>query len=130
MEPHEDFDYAALDQPLEDIQTTARDVYRAAAEKFMPVLHAALDWQQDTPQKWAIMFATAHPDCQGRSMADVAAELGVTRALLSGLATRFCRERGLPPSTYMRSEAAARVARLVRVAYVAKNNGSRHNGKG
>ena len=121
VEPHVDFDYSAVEVSLAEIKESNPSDYKECARRFVRVLHAALDWMADTPEKWAIMFATAHPDCAGRSQADIAAQLGVTRAHLSALAWRFCDERGLPPSTYMRSAEASRMARKIRIAYLRKH---------
>ena len=42
--------------------------------------------------------------CAGKSMKAKAAELGCTRAAISKGAVAFCREHGLPPSPYMKSQ--------------------------
>ena len=61
------------------------------------------------------MFALSHPNCVGRSMSDVAAQLRISKATISELATRFCEENNIPPSSYMRTEQDQETARLNRV---------------
>jgi hypothetical protein len=82
-----------------------------------------IEKQADSAWKWAIMFAIAHPGCGGRSIADVANQIGVSRALISSRATEFCRLFHLKPSSYMRSEATASKAARARERFVANQNG-------
>ena len=92
---------------LEDIQDEQPNVYRECAERFMSVLHHAVRIQPNSPQKWGVAFATANPICAGKSMSAVAVQLGVSRAIISHEARRFCEQTGLPPSSYMGTEEAA-----------------------
>lgn len=80
-----------------------QNYYREAAQKMLRVLHAALsESNKNEASWWAVAFAISHPYCVGRTMSSVAAELGISRASLSSLATQFCASNGLPPSVYMR----------------------------
>ena len=100
---------------LEDIAAEHPNVYRECARAMLRVLHNAISMSMESPAAaWAVMFATSHPMCMGKSMSEIAAKLKVHRAAISGMATRFCKENGLPPSTYMRSEEAQEVARKAR----------------
>lgn len=78
--------------------------YRLAALKMMRVLHSALSAATENEIKmWGVFFAISHPYCIGRSMSDVATELGVSRASISNAAIEFCKANELPPSPYMRN---------------------------
>jgi hypothetical protein len=102
------------DPTLAEIMEEHPSVFRECAERFMRVLHAAIERQPDTVQKWGIAFATNNPICLGRSMSEVAASLGESRAALSYEARKFCDDNGLPPSGYMRSESAILTAQKTR----------------
>jgi hypothetical protein len=122
MEPSVDFDWEQVDRDLGEIAAAAPNDYREASLRFLKVIHTSLEWSftasPPTPEVVAMMLATGHPRANGRSMTDWAAQLGVTRALISTLARRFCKEAGLPPSAYMRTEEASRVARKIREHYI------------
>lgn len=90
---------------LEDIAENHPNVYRECAMAMLNVLHGAISLSVESPAAaWGVMFATSHPACMGRSITDVATALKIPRADISGVATRFCKEHGLPPSIYMRRE--------------------------
>ena len=86
---------------LDEIAEDHPNVFRECAELFMKVLHHAVRIQPNSPQKWGVAFATANPICMGQSMSQVASQLGVSRAIISHEARRFCEQTGLPPSSYM-----------------------------
>lgn len=125
-EQHVDFPYEVLDGDIADFRVSAPQVYRACAQRLLPILFGVLDSMPDCPQKWAWMFAVSHPACQGRSMADVAAQIGVSRAFLSSLARENIEAHQLPPSSYMRTEENARLARKIRLAVIEKNKAKQH----
>lgn len=122
MEPHDEFPYEEVERDLGELEAAAPNLYREAALRFLRVIHVALDWAftstTPSPELVAVMLATAHPRAAGRSMSDWASQLGVHRALISTLSRRFCKESGLPPSSYMRSESASQTARRARNRYV------------
>lgn len=108
------------DPTLAEIMEEHPSVFRECAERFMRVLHSAIERQPDTVQKWGIAFATNNPICLGRSMSEIASLLGESRAALSFEARKFCDDNGLPPSSYMRSEAAIVTAQKARNETVSK----------
>lgn len=136
MEPHSQFDYDQVSADLGELEKSSPNEYREASLRFLRVIHVALDWAftscVPTPEIVAVMLATGHPRASGRSMSDWAGQLGVHRALISTLSRRFCREAGLPPSAYMRSDAAAKSARRSRERYVEehKSNENRNDRTG
>jgi hypothetical protein len=97
--------------------------YRHIALRFLWIMNHILDLMPDTVEKWGVAFAIGHPACQGSSMAEVAARLGVSKATISAAARKFLRNTGLPPSSYMRREESTEKNRESRLAYVrAKQN--------
>lgn len=119
-EQHTDFPYELIDAELPEIRASANDIYRACSRKILPFLYVALEWQPDSPQKWGIMFAIAHPLCLGKSMSEVAAKLGVSREMLSNVAHEYCDATGKEPSSYMRGEYASEVAKRIRLTNLEK----------
>lgn len=98
------------------------NVYRECATRLLPVLHRAMEWCSESREKsWACMFALSHRNCTGRSMADIANQIKVSKATISELATRFCEENNLPPSQYMRSEDDQERARLNRINLIKRH---------
>jgi len=90
-------------------------VYRECAIRLMGVMNMAMEWCSTSREKmWGCMFALDHPNCLGRSMSDIANQIKVSRATISELATRFCEENNLPPSSYMKCEAAQDAARQLK----------------
>jgi hypothetical protein len=77
------------------------NIYRECALRFLQTLHYAIELQPDCPAKWGVAFATNNPMCQGRSMSDIAAQIGVSRSAISDAAQKFCRKAGIPRSPYM-----------------------------
>lgn len=102
------------DPDLAEIAEEHPSIYRQCAERFLPLLHAAVARMPDCVEKWGIAFATSNPICLGRSMTDVAEKLGVCKATLSAEARKFCDEHSLPPSPYMKSIEAVTVAQEAR----------------
>lgn len=104
-----------MNTELAEIAEQHPNIYRECSLAMLRVLHNAISTATESPTAaWAVMFATSHPLCMGKSMSDVATKLRVPRAAISGLATRFCKENGLPPSSYMRSEKAQETAKKAR----------------
>ena len=83
---------------------------RELMEKFLEILHHAIRIQPNSPQKWGVAFATSNPICVGKRISSIASQLGISRAIISHEARRFCEQTGLPPSPYMASEAAVATA--------------------
>lgn len=101
---------------LEDIAENHPNVYRECAMAMLRVLHASITLAtESTAAAWAVMFATNHPKCAGLSMTQVAKRIGVSRATISVIATKFCDDYGLPPSPYMKSEEAQESAKQARI---------------
>lgn len=98
------------------------NAYREAALMLLPFVHHLIEWCDSPRKRWAAAFAIGHPMVEGRTMTDVAAKLNISRAMLSHLARRYIRETGLPPSDYMRGNAASATARSARQAVVRRNN--------
>lgn len=96
-----------MPETLEEWQEEDPNLYREVAKCFLMLKAAILrEFRQDSPKWWGIAFALDHEACDGRSMADIAAQIGTTKASISHWATKFCRENGLPTSNYMKSEEA------------------------
>jgi len=87
----------------EDGNPLPTNQYREASLKLMKVLHSALATATENDvNMWGVFFALSHPYCIGRTMSDVATEIGVSRASISNAAINFCKANNLPPSIYMR----------------------------
>lgn len=84
-----------------EIEAEYPNQYRECCRSLFPVLHAILAKMPDTIDKWGIAFAVMSPETAGRSMADIAAQLGVSRAALSHKAKEFCDMHGLSYSPKM-----------------------------
>ena len=89
--PYEDED----DFPSEEIEV---------ARKMMAILSAVIDEMPDCPEKYGVAYAIGSSTLAGRSMSEIAAKLGTTRALISHRAVEFCRRYQLPPSPYMKAK--------------------------
>lgn len=63
---------------------------------------------------WQIAFALGCPICMGKTMSQVASELGFGKATVSKGATAFCRQTDIEPSAYMLSKEAQSKYQLVR----------------
>ncbi len=108
------------DLSLAEIKDDYPHVYREAAERFMALLHYAVDRMPDCVEKWGIAFATNNPICIGISMSEVAAKFGWSRAAISYEARKCCDDNKLPPSGYMKSDSAITTARKARIKAVTK----------
>lgn len=79
--------------------------YRDVAQKFMRVLNLSIDHvtSSKSPQvaAWAVAYVLESAVCEGVSMSDRAAALGVTPQALSKSAKQFQQSSGLPASSYM-----------------------------
>jgi hypothetical protein len=73
------------------------------ARKMMSILSAVIDEMPDCPEKYGVAYAIGSNNLAGRSMSEIAAKLGTTRALISHRAVDFCRRYQLPPSPYMKA---------------------------
>ena len=76
---------------------------REARKKAIRLMSAIVDEMPDCPEKYGIAYAIGSTTLAGRSMSEIAAKLGVTRALISARAVAFCQRYEIPPSPYMRS---------------------------
>lgn len=88
----------------DDFEAAVQEGIRKRAKVAVHVISGIVDEFPDSPKKWGIAFAVAAKCCVGRTMAEVAAKHGVTRAIISYHATDFCRRFDLPPSSYMKAE--------------------------
>ena len=79
--------------------------YREISRKFLRALNLSLDFivSSKSPQvaAWAVAYAMGSACCEGVSMSDRAASLGVTPQALSKSAKQFQLLSGLPDSGYM-----------------------------
>lgn len=91
-----------FDEPEVDLEAALAQVIRDHGQRAIRLISAVVDEMPDSPEKWGIAFAVGAGCCIGRSMSEVAAKLGVTRALISTRAVSFCKRYDLPPSPYMR----------------------------
>lgn len=85
-------------------------------------IHLALSFTEiSASARWGVKFATSHPDCLGKTMSQVACELGYfSKATISKYAVMFCEQAGLPPSEYMRSETTRQSSRKARNKFIEK----------
>jgi hypothetical protein len=98
-----------------DIADSPSHVYRECALAMMRVMHLAVAYAIESPEKaWGVMFAIDHAYCAGKSISEVATQLGVHRATISNAATQFCKQAKIPPSGYMKSEESREIARELR----------------
>lgn len=117
-----------MDDELREIAETHPNIYRECSRALLRVLHNAISAATESPSAaWGVMFAVSHPLCMGKSMSDVATKLRVPRAAISGIATRFCKENGLPPSSYMRSEEAQEIAKQARRSKLEHESGTNNS---
>ena len=77
---------------------------------------------------WSAAYGLGLKCCEGVSMTDRAAELGVRRATISKGAKKFVESNGLTPSFYMKDQAAGRAYCKARLNVVAK--GANYHGNG
>jgi len=126
--------------PLDDIdpRPNIADERRADRMKYARLINAlgsavagALSEKNATLQGvgtafWGIAYALDLPCCDGVSMTERAAGLGVTEAALSRISTSFISANDLLPSSYMKREEASISYHEARLASVAKS----HNGNG
>jgi hypothetical protein len=109
-----DLEDQIADMTLAEFSRTMPAAFREMMRRFIPLISAALERQPDNADKWGVAFAVGASFCAGRSMADIAAKLGCSRALLSYKARQFCEDCSLPPSGYMKSEDAVETAKSAR----------------
>lgn len=100
------------------ILNAAREQIRA--EVIRKALSIILDARDPRIGAYATAFAVGLLDLRGWTMTECAKRLGVTRAAISKMTVRACNIFGLPPSRYMKSEAARDSYREVRNAAAAK----------
>lgn len=99
-----------LDELQQEVAENQPNLPRELMEKFLEILHHAIRIQPNSPQKWGVAFATSNPICVGKSISSIASQLGISRAIVSHEARRFCEQTGLPPSPYMASKEAVATA--------------------
>jgi hypothetical protein len=80
------------------------ELLREERRRAILFVSALIDELPDCPEKWKAAFALGTTNCLGRSMSEVAAKLGVTRAIISYGAKDICTRFNLPPSPYMRND--------------------------
>ena len=108
-------------ESLADIAESHSHIYRDCALAMMRVMHLAVAWTSESEVKaWGVMFAIGHPYCLGQSMSLIAQQLRVSRATISNAATEFCKAAQIPPSSYMKSEAAQETAKQSRIKSTTK----------
>jgi len=97
--------------------------HRRAAERMMHTLNHFLTffaehgyWRSRT--LWGVAFALGHPMTAGRSMLEVARDLGCTKQAISKVATNYLNETGLPPSAALKTDQAKKTYK--------KTNGNRN----
>jgi hypothetical protein len=88
------------DEPDED---QIEELLRDSRKKAIRLMSAIIDEMPDCPEKYGIAYAIGSTTLAGRSMSEIAAKLGVTRALISARAVAFCDRHGIPPSPYMKA---------------------------
>ena len=79
------------------------ELLREDRKRAIRLLSAVIDEMPDCPEKFGIAYAIGSTSLVGRSMSEIAAKLGVTRALISARAVSFCQRYQIPPSPYMKS---------------------------
>jgi hypothetical protein len=75
----------------------------AFQRKSLAIMSGIIDEMPDCPEKYGVAYAIGSNNLAGRSMSEIAAKLGTTRALISHRAVEFCRRYQLPPSPYMKA---------------------------
>lgn len=88
-------------QHIGELEEEYPNQYRECCKSLFPVIHDIISRMPDTIDKWGIAFATMSPETAGRSMADIAAQLGISRAAISHKAKEFCDMHGLSYSPKM-----------------------------
>ena len=99
-----------LEELQQEVAENQPNLPRELMEKFLEILHHAIRIQPNSPQKWGVAFATSNPICVGKSISSIASQLGISRAIVSHEARRFCEQTGLLPSPYMASKEAVATA--------------------
>lgn len=89
------------DDGIGEIEEEFPNQYRQCCQALFPIINDVLARMPDTIDKWGIAFAVMSPETAGRSMADIAAQLGISRAAISHKAKEFCDMHGLSYSSKM-----------------------------
>jgi hypothetical protein len=120
----------AIDE-LEPLDTSPTDL-REAAQKYVSVMNAFArrielglsegDLKSVAVNFWGAAYGLGLSCCEGMSMTERSAQIGVQRATISKQARLFIEANGLPPSYYMKQETDGYVTS--RLAQVAASNGS------
>jgi transposase-like protein len=98
--------------PVDDLEPEieSADAYREASKIGLRLIDStmrSLLMSRFSPVAfWQAAFAMGLALCEGRSMNEVAKELGVSRAAISKGAKKFQRTNNLPPSQYMKASDA------------------------
>jgi hypothetical protein len=87
------------EDPSDDLADLMQDERRA----MLMLFSSMLDEMPECPEKYGVAYAIGATFLAGRSMSEIAAKLGTTRALISHRARDFCRRHQIPPSPYMRA---------------------------
>lgn len=100
-EPQVDFQY-----PDDEGDSVASNEYRAASMRYLQVMTSAVDWignnQNPRLASYAVAMALGIDTiCQGRSMSDMAQDLGVTPAALSKQVKQFRNTIEIGDSSYV-----------------------------
>jgi len=78
---------------------------------------------------YALCFGLGLNLIEGRTMSEVAQNLGVERATLSKIAVQFCQANGLDPSWHMKKSGTGRTYTMGRLESIARRN-AKMNGNG
>lgn len=110
-EAHEDTEeeLLAFEKTIDSLEMVKRfypTIQRECGYLFLKLINDILGELDRSPSWWKVAFAVGSMHCEGKSMTEVAKELGVGRADISKGATDFCRRAGIPTSFYMKPENA------------------------
>jgi hypothetical protein len=106
--------------PIDDIEPEEKEKnsYRQASLRQVAILNRAFDYiissRDPVTASWQVAFALGLIICAGRTMSDVGAMCGVTKACISKGARNFCEKNNLPPSFYMKTPEAVEAYRKER----------------
>ena len=106
--------------PIDDIepQVVTTDAYREASRKFFSLIDPIMEMLRADKYKasrwWQIQFALGTSHCIGRDMGHAGALCGVDKAAMSKGAVEVCNILKIPPSPYMKNEAARKSYKQLR----------------
>jgi AraC-like DNA-binding protein len=117
--------------PIDEMEPMQKDniyetAYRQCSKKFLYTLNQVLTFILEAKDKdtacYQVGLVTESAICDGKSMEQLATSLGCTRAALSKGARSFCKQSGLPPSSYMKKASASNAYRIARIQSIEANN--------